>query len=76
MEVVAQSSNGGGTDWKAAEGVYVSPQDSDFKQHVRKHGVFKTRKFLVVDFSKILILKLKSLTRDPLMMSYNLDLDF
>merc|ERR1711935_18100 len=26
MEVVAQSNAGGGTDWSAAEGVFVSPQ--------------------------------------------------
>lgn len=65
MEVVAQSSNGGGTDWKAAEGVYVSPQDSDFKQHVRKHGVFKTRKFLVVDFSKVFLTKIEIAHQGP-----------
>ena len=28
MEVVAQSGSGGATDWGAAEGVYVSPQQT------------------------------------------------
>jgi len=28
MEVVAQSGSGGATEWGAAEGVYVSPQQN------------------------------------------------
>ena len=75
MEVVAQSSTGGGTDWKAAEGVYVSPQDSDFKMY-QPLGFKSSYLIEKVVWKSRLYPKLKSLTRDLLMMSYKLDLDF
>ena len=34
MEVVGQSQSGGATDWKAVEGVYVSPQSKPLHEEL------------------------------------------